>query len=100
MPLGLDMGDRYLIVANYREGTKIAAPGAKVYVLRMPGSGDEVEIVVRSRGGRYIQKWERLSRLETFRIKTVVEAGTPPKAWKWASSAREALADLLDRCRR
>lgn len=90
--------DRYLVTANYREATKIAKKGAKAYVLWMAGDGESVNVLVRSRGGRHVEKWERVQRLTNFRIKTVVEKGCPPRAWRLAVESREDLAGELNRC--
>ena len=91
------MTDRYLIVANFQHGTKIVADGAKAFVLWTPGSPDRCCVVVRSRGGRWIEKWEQTKNLGNLRIKTVVEQGCPAKAWRWASERREDLDDQLQR---
>ena len=52
---------------------KIASPGARAYVLRPnPGGGnDRIVILVRSRGARWVEKWENASRLCDFRLKTL-----------------------------
>lgn len=65
--------DRYVVACNYTEGTGVAAPGALCYVsLSNPGGGsDRLLIVVRSRGGRWVQKWENIRRLANFRLKTL-----------------------------
>jgi hypothetical protein len=66
------------IACNYTESTKIASVGAIAYVARgNPGNGHErIPIVARSRGGRWIYKWESIRRLDNFRLKTVMP-GTP-----------------------
>lgn len=65
--------DRRVVQCNYAEGTSIAASGARAYVaLSNPGHGhDRIEILVRSRGGRWVKKWERRQRLTDFRVKTL-----------------------------
>lgn len=90
--------DRYIIVANYREGTKYASKGAKAYVLFIPGSGESVEIVVKSRCGRMIHKWTRTGHLCNFRIKTVVAKGCHSRVWLWARESREDLQNTLRFC--
>jgi len=94
------MPDRYIVVANYQHGTKIAADGAKAFVLWMTGSGESVEVVVRSRGGRWVQKYEQVKHLGNFRVRTLVEEGAPrPIVWDAASKTREAVeSELLARC--
>lgn len=66
-------GDRKVIQCNYTEGTNIAAQGARAYVvLPNPGGGhDRIQVLVRSRGGRWVQKYEAISRLAHFRVKTM-----------------------------
>lgn len=67
------MEDKRAIQCNYTEGTKIAPKGAKAYLVRPnPGGGnDRIVILARSRGGRFVQKWESIKRLDNFRIKTI-----------------------------
>lgn len=65
--------DRRVVQCNYAEGTKIAAKGARAYVVYPnPGGGyDRIGILVRSRGARWVEKWERADRLCNFRVKTL-----------------------------
>ena len=65
--------DHRAIACNYAEGTSVARLGAAAYVLwPNPGGGnDRVPLLVRSRGGRWIQKWEAMRRLCDFRLKTI-----------------------------
>jgi hypothetical protein len=68
--------DIKVMVCNYAEGTSECRKGALCYVANEnPGSGGErVELLVRSRGGRWIRKWEARHRLERWRIRTVPPA--------------------------
>lgn len=68
-----DPVDRRVAQCNYAEGTSIARPGARAYVARgLAGNGYErIPILVRSRGGRWVRKWERSDRLIDFRVKTL-----------------------------
>jgi len=65
--------DRRAIACNFREGTSVARKGALAYVtLANPGGGsDRVSLLVRSRGGRWVTKWEAMHRLRNFRLKTI-----------------------------
>lgn len=65
--------DRQAIACNYLEATNVAAQGALAYViLTNPGwGGERVMILVRSRGGRWVEKWENTRRLGNFRLKTI-----------------------------
>lgn len=65
--------DRKVVQCNYAEGTKIASLGARAYVVYPnPGGGhDRVGILVRSRSGRWVEKWEDARRLRDFRVKTL-----------------------------
>lgn len=67
------MEDKF-ISCNYIQPAKVAAEGALCFVLNPnPGNGAaNVELLIRSRGGRLICKWERIHRLGRFRLKTVV----------------------------
>jgi hypothetical protein len=64
------------VACNFAVPTKIAAKGALCFVLLSnPGWGNErIVVLIRSRGGRWIRKWERIDRLTNFRVKTVVSA--------------------------
>lgn len=65
--------DRRVVQCNYAEPTNIASAGARAYlVLPNPGNGhDRITILVRSRGARWVEKWERTDRLRDFRVKTL-----------------------------
>lgn len=67
------MTDRKLIVCNYIEGTSSVPMGAKAYILPQLGGNlpERVRVLVRSRGGRWIEKWEGVRRLGDFRFKTI-----------------------------
>jgi hypothetical protein len=70
---GPALPDLRVIQCNYAEGTKIAAEGARAYLVGTnPGNAnDRVEVLVRSRGGRWVRKWEDVRRLVDFRVKTL-----------------------------
>jgi hypothetical protein len=65
--------DHRVIQCNYTEGTGVAAHGARAYVVRgNPGNAnDRFVILVRSRGGHWVEKWENAGRLTDFRVKTL-----------------------------
>ena len=67
------MADRRAITCNYRETSKVAPAGALAWViLTNPGNAhDRIEILIRSRGGRLVRKWEDTRRLYCFRVKTL-----------------------------
>ncbi len=69
------MKETRTIACNYVEATKLAARGAKAYLFNPPpgNGGEQIEIVLRSRSGRWIRKWERIRRLGNFRAVTVVD---------------------------
>lgn len=62
-----------MIQCNYKVGTNVAAMGARAYVVRSnPGGGDDrILVLVRSRGGRWVEKWESTKRLDNFRVKAM-----------------------------
>jgi hypothetical protein len=65
--------DRRVVQCNYTEAVSVAATGARAYLVRAnPGGGDDrIVILVRSRGGRWIEKWESIRRVGNFRPKTL-----------------------------
>lgn len=65
--------DRKVVQCNYLEATGVAADGARAYVTRSNrgNDNDRVMVLVYSRGGRWVEKWENTSRLGNFRVKTL-----------------------------
>lgn len=65
-------GDLLVVTCNYAEATSAHSPGAKAYVLLVHGGDpDRPVILARSRGGRWVQRYEDRRRLTGFRLKTV-----------------------------
>ena len=66
-------GDKRVVACNYRAPARVAVTGARCYVLN-PNYGmgcARVRLLLRSRGGRWIDKWEDTRRLANFRVKVV-----------------------------
>lgn len=63
--------DRTVIACNYLLPTSEAAEGAKAYVQFVAGDAQSIKVRVRSRSGRWIEKWDRPWRLGNFRAKTL-----------------------------
>jgi hypothetical protein len=65
--------DKKAIACNYVEGISECAQGALCYIRRPNGgnAGERIEILARSRSGRWIIKWESTHRLGNFRLKTI-----------------------------
>jgi len=84
------------VACNYRYSTKVCPVGAKAYVLGTnPGNGnDHIRIVARSRGGRWVEKYEDSRYLENFRVVTLVEAKAPYHV----VSDRGYVRDMADFC--
>lgn len=93
----MDAPPKTVIVCNYREATKVAARGAKAYVsLTNVGNGfDRIYVVVRSRGGRWIRKWEAMYRLGNFRIKSLPPEN-PQYELEFIEHEHDAAATLSD----
>jgi hypothetical protein len=66
--------DKRVIACNLTERTREGAVGSLAYVLGVPGDPSRVRVLLRSRSGRWITKWESLSRLGNFRLKTLPPA--------------------------
>lgn len=78
--------DKRVIACNYAEGISSVAPGALAYVLyAYRGMGEHVELLVKSRGHRWIYKTETLWRLKNFRLKTI-----PPSHPRYTDVSGEA----------
>lgn len=67
------MDDHRALACNLAEQISEAAKGALAYVLwpNWGGGNDRLPLLIRSRGGRWIEKWESMRRLENFRFKTI-----------------------------
>ena len=65
--------DRRVIQCNLTRPQSTASAGARAYViLTNPGSGSSrIEILLRTRGGRWIEKWQDIRTLHNFRPKTL-----------------------------
>lgn len=55
---------------NY-SGDSAVSPGSRGYVLFREGGGERAWVLVRSRGGRWIEKWIGLDRVTNERLTTV-----------------------------
>lgn len=67
------MTDRPVIQCNYVEATSAVPARARAYVVypNLGGGCERVCVLVRSRRGRWIEKWEHRRRLGNFRAKTL-----------------------------
>lgn len=65
--------DRRMLACNYLESTSVAAKGALAYVLLQFGGNlpDRIRVLVRSRSGRWVEKWESVRRLGSPRLETL-----------------------------
>lgn len=89
-----DLPDRRVVVCNYAAATNIASAGAKAYVIPQLGGNlpERVRVLVQFRGGRWVEKWENMRRLDNFRLKTI-----PPEHPKytderlWTADPEESL---------
>lgn len=65
--------DRHVVQCNYATSASAVAAGARAYLVRPnPGGGDDrIVVLARSRGGRWIEKWEDIRHLADFRVKTL-----------------------------
>ncbi len=65
--------DRRVVACNYGEATSVAPQGALAFVVYPDpdGFGKRVELLVRSRSGRWVRKYEDIRRVTNFRAKTV-----------------------------
>lgn len=73
MPVSEQDADRHVVQCNYASGTSPVAARARAYLVRAnPGGGnDRIVVLARSRGGRWVERWEDIRRLENFRRKTL-----------------------------
>lgn len=62
------------VACNYRIPTKVCKRGAKAFVLSTnPGNGsDRISVMARSRGGRWVEKYEDSRYLHNFRVVTLM----------------------------
>lgn len=91
-------GDRRVVQMNFAVPTKVAAKGARAYlVLPNGGNGhDRICILIKSRGGRWVEKWEDSRRLTNFRAKTI-SSGHPlyEDDRLWDYEPEQQIADMV-----
>ncbi len=89
------LADLFAVACNYREGTSIARVGAKAYVgTWQAGNGYEsFPLLVTSRGGRMVTKWERVWKLTNFRSVTIPAKHTLYRSEKIGLHPTRAAAD-------
>lgn len=98
------MSDTWAVACNFRLGTKIASPGAQAFVApTVAGNGSErIDILVRSRSGRMVRKWEDIRRLWNFRAKCIPDRhplhGDERVMLFPGRMAAQAHADMLTLC--
>lgn len=68
---GLDV---WVVACNFRDGTSAVRTGAKAFIALPSGLPWNVQVVVRSRNGRWVRVWQRTRRLTNFRAVIVVAA--------------------------
>lgn len=68
---GLDV---WAVACNLKVGTKAVRQGAKAFLSYPSGLPENCQIIVRSRGGRWVRVWQRTRRLTNFRAVTIVAA--------------------------
>lgn len=95
MDRGVEDLDFRVIACNLTEATSAASDGTLAYVLD-PNRGNvsnRMRLAIRSRSGRWIEKWERLDRLDNFRFKTLPPEH-PLHGWFSGSYKDEWLAEI------
>jgi hypothetical protein len=72
-PLDAPLPDKKAVACNYAIATNVCGLGSLVYLINEnPGwGGERVQVLARSRGGRWIRKWEAAWRLHNFRFKNL-----------------------------
>ncbi len=64
-----------VVQCNYRLDTSVCRAGARAYLTYETDSASgRVRVVSRSRSGRWVDRWENLGFLCSFRLKTLVSA--------------------------
>jgi hypothetical protein len=73
--------DKKALACNYAVTTKVAVLGSLCYVIddNPDWGGERVQVLVHSRSGRWIRRWEVSWRLHNFRLKTI-----PPTSGLWS----------------
>jgi hypothetical protein len=84
------------ICCNYRDASLVARRGAQAWVLNpdYDRGSDRILILVRSRSGRWIEKWEFMKGLTNFRLKTVVPED-PLSCRMWQHNFDERTGQVL-----
>lgn len=91
--------DITVIACNYTQATNVVSNGSKAYVDPVYLGGnlpERMRVLVRSRSGRWIEKWEDTRRLSNFRLKTI-----PPQHARYHDLAGyQATQKEVDLCKR
>jgi hypothetical protein len=69
--MSAELSDKRIIACNLLETVSTASVGALCYVRATTGTEARVELLIRSRSGRWISKWESLKRVGNFRFNTL-----------------------------
>lgn len=88
-------GEFAAVACNVARETGAAAARARCYVLGVPGSADSASLLIRSRSGRWIEKWERTKLLANVRVVTMVPDN--PVAGRLPRLSRETADKLVER---
>lgn len=80
-----------MLVGNYLTGTPVVRTDSRAYINVGYLNSDRVMVRVRSRGGRWITKWEALKRLGNFRLVTLPPEH--PRYGDWEAAAA-TVADI------
>lgn len=89
--------DRRVVACNVTDDSSAISAGSKAYVvLSNPGGGhDRLKILARSRGGRWIEKWESIHRLTDFRAVTLPPEHPRYDSAPWGYDNADTLATEL-----
>lgn len=92
--------DVWAVAVNMRADSNRWVAGALAYVLQMSGDGANGKVLVRSRSGRWIRVWVKMSMLTNPRVKWVAPGFSVRvvayEQREWAEGRVERLTKLLE----
>lgn len=91
--------DRRVVQCNTVRPTSASSAGARCYLICHAGNGDKVEVLVRTRSGRWADVWKHVRDLRDFRVKTLPPAHPLYRDPRLCDCDPEAAAARLNACK-
>jgi hypothetical protein len=88
--------DVQVVTGNLSQGTAWAAEGARLYLLQI--SAGRPRVLVRSRRGRWVNRWVSLRGIRDLRMKTIPPEHPLYESLRYLALTEETIDALVERC--